>query len=388
MQREVAPLGLTESSRPYKKLWRKLVNKKSKRIGILTGGGDAPGLNGIIASTSRILLNNGHEVAGIQDSFDGILTSSYRIITLQDLKNLHEKSGTFLGASNKFIPEKNPQEFIKKYKELCLDGLIVAGGDGTFAALSHFKNEIPIIGVPKTIDNDLSGTDITFGFDTACSVITEAVDSLRSTAEAHRRIIIVETMGRTAGWLALAGGLAGYADIILIPERPFNKSDLLNFIKKRKVDDLSTSSKNLNTTSSTVLKKRGLLVVVSEGAFARGDSAEVAFEVEGSPQKERFGGIGQKLARWFEKEAGWESRQVVLGHLQRSKDPSHTDRFLTMSMGLAAAKLVEKNQWGQAIVYKQGRVQSTSLKELMQPAKLVTPEHPWVKMAQDFNIFI
>lgn len=340
------------------------------RIGILTGGGDAPGLNGIIESASKSLLSNGHEVVGIVDGFEGIFNSETINICSDTVKGLHAQAGTLLGTSNKSRTEGREDEFIKKYEALKLDGLIAAGGDGTFAGLSRFKDKINLIGVPKTIDNDLQGTDVTFGFDTACSLVSESVDSLRATAHAHKRIIVVETMGRTAGWIALGGGLTSYADAILIPERPFNKKALLNFVREKKKS------------------QRGFLCVVSEGAFAKGDAAEVDFEVEDSPQAERFGGIGKKLARWFDKETGWESRQVVLGHLQRSKSPTATDRFLTLAMGLEVAKLAHNKEWGKAAVYKNGMVQSAPLADIMKPARLVESDHRWVKMAQQLGIFI
>ena len=275
------------------------------RIGILTGGGDAPGLNGIIESASKALLNAGCEIVGICDGFEGIFDGKVKKITWKDVNGLHAHAGTFLGTSNRCGIEGREEEFMKKYKTLHLDGMIAAGGDGTFLGLSAFKDHIPLIGVPKTIDNDLAGTEITFGYDTACSVVAEAVDALRTTADAHRRTIFVETMGRTAGWIALGGGLSSYADVILIPERRFSKDKLLAFIKKKR----------------DFYGQRGLICVVSEGAAADGEDPEVAFTVDGAPQAERLGGIAEKLARWVEGETGWESRHIVLGHLQRSKAP-------------------------------------------------------------------
>lgn len=192
------------------------------RIGIMTGGGDAPGLNGIIEASCRTLLRLGHQVIGIQDGFEGIFNQKTVSLTESFLEGVHSSAGTVLGTSNKSTTKGREQEFLQNLKALRLDGLIACGGDGTFSALKRFESEVPLIGVPKTIDNDLSGTDITFGFDTACTVVAESVDALRATAEAHRRVMIVEAMGRTAGWLALGGGLAGYADVILIPERPFD----------------------------------------------------------------------------------------------------------------------------------------------------------------------
>lgn len=341
------------------------------KIGLLTGGGDAPGLNGILESSCKTLLRAGYELIGILDGFEGIFDNKIRSLNLSDLGGLHGQAGTLLGTSNKCGTQGRESEFLEKYEKLGLIGLIVAGGDGTFSGLKAFEKEVPIIGVPKTIDNDLSGTEITFGYDTACSVVAESVDALRASAIAHRRIIVVETMGRTAGWIALGGGLASYADVILIPERPFSRAKLLDFIEKKKAEGI-----------------RGLMVVASEGAAAESEKAQVAFEVKGSPQAERYGGIGLSLARWIEHETGWEARHVVLGHLQRAQHPTTTDRFLTLAMGVEVAKMVTENAWGQAVVYREGRVQRAPLSDLMGPARLVDPNHHWVNYAQALGLFI
>ncbi len=345
--------------------------KSRMRIGLLTGGGDAPGLNGILESCSRTLLRGGAEVVGILDGFEGVFESRTRAIGERDIDGIHCQAGTFLGTSNKTGTEGREPEFLEKFKRLKLDGLIVAGGDGTFSGLKAFRADVPMIGVPKTIDNDLSGTEITFGYDTACSVVAEAVDALRATAEAHRRIIVVEAMGRTAGWIALGGGLASYAEAILIPERPFERAKLLEFVR---------AHKNRG--------RRGLLIVASEGAAAEGEDVKVALRVPGSPQAERYGGIAEALARWLDRETGWEARHVVLGHLQRARHPTTTDRFLTLAMGVEVARMAFEGAWGQAAVYREGRVQRAAVDELMGPPRLVTPDHRWVKLAQALGTFI
>ena len=340
------------------------------RIGILTGGGDAPGLNGIIESVGKCLLKNKHEVIGIVDGFEGIFNQNYKALKIDNLLGLHAQAGTLIGTSNKSRIKGKETEFLNAYKKLNLDGLVVAGGDGTFDALTPFSQQIPLIGVPKTIDNDLNGTDITFGFDTACSVVSEAVDALRATANAHKRVIFVEVMGRTAGWIALGGGLASYSDVILIPEKPFDKKSLLQFINEKKQN------------------QRGLICVVSEGAFPIGGQPEVAFTVEDSPQKERFGGIAERLSQWVMTEAKWESRHVVLGHLQRSKPPTTTDRFLTLAMGVEVANMIEESDWGKAAVYRSGIVTRAPITDLMKPARLIDKDHRWIKFAQKIGIFI
>ncbi|MCB0421330.1 MAG: 6-phosphofructokinase [Bdellovibrionales bacterium] len=340
------------------------------RIGILTGGGDAPGLNGVIEAAGKTLLSLGHQVIGIRDGFEGVFAGQVFPIEAPFLEGLHSHAGTALGTSNKCGTEGREAEFLECYKKLNLDGLIVAGGDGTFNGLKSFKNDIHLIGVPKTIDNDLAGTDITFGYDTACSVVAESVDALRYTAHAHKRVMVIEVMGRTAGWIALGGGMSAYADVILIPERPFHREELKKFILEKK-----------NT-------QRGLVCVVSEGAFAEGESPEVAFHVPEAPQPERLGGIGESMAHWVQHSTDWESRHIVLGHLQRSKPPTTTDRFLTLAMGVQVAQLVHQKDWFKAAVYRQGVVQVAPLEELMQPPRLVDPNHRWVKMAQAVGIYI
>ena len=341
------------------------------RIGLLTGGGDAPGLNGVLESCARVLIRQGHEVVGILDGFEGIFEQRTRPMSAGDVEGIHAHAGTLLGTSNRCSTGGREQEFLEKYRALKLDGLVAAGGDGTFSGLRAFEKEIKMIGVPKTIDNDLAGTEITFGYDTACGVVAEAIDALRMTAHAHRRVIVVETMGRTAGWIALGGGLASYADVILIPERPFSRAKLLKFIRAR-----------------MHAGARGLLVAAAEGAAAEGEKPAVAFEVKGSAEKNRLGGIGAALARWIEKETGWESRQVVLGHLQRAEHPSTTDRFLTLSMGVEVGRMIAEADWGKAVVYRQGLITRAPVSDLMAPPRLVDPNHRWVKMAEALGLYI
>jgi 6-phosphofructokinase 1 len=340
------------------------------RVGILTGGGDAPGLNGIIESVARTLLQAGCELIGVEDGFEGIFEGRVRKLELGSIEGIHSHPGTLLGTSNKCGTAGREPEFLEKYKRLGLDGLVVCGGDGTFSGVRAFHGAVPMIGVPKTIDNDLSGTEITFGYDTACSVVANAADELRFSANAHRRAIVIETMGRTAGWIALGGGLASYADVILIPERPYSPEALAAAIRARHT------------------RQRGLIAVVSEGAAPAGGKAQVAFTVEGSPQPERLGGIGAVLARWIEKETGWESRHVILGHLQRSSPPTTTDRFLTLAMGVEVARMVLERVWDHAAVYRAGQVQRAPVAELMGPARLVDPGHRWVRAAQAVGLFV
>ena len=345
-----------------------------KRIGLLTGGGDAPGLNGIIEATVRALAPLNLEIVGICDGFEGIYDGRWIPLDIERVRGAHNYAGTLLGTSNKSGTKGREAEFATALSNLNLQGLVAAGGDGTFEGLSRVLNggqSLQLIGVPKTIDNDLQGTDVTFGFDTACAVVAESVDALRATAEAHRRVIVVETMGRTAGWIALGGGLASYADVILIPERPYDPNQLKQHLLKLKSSG-----------------RRGAMVVIGEGAHAQGGRPRVAFHVPGSPQSERLGGVAEELARWVERETQWEARHVVLGHLQRSRHPTTTDRFITAAMGVEVARMVSENQWGQAVVVRDGRVTRAPLTDLMKPARLVDPEHRWVKLAQALGLFI
>ena len=340
------------------------------KIGLITGGGDAPGLNGIIKAAGRTLLHEGHEVLGILNGFEGIFEHKVRKIVLGDLHGLHAQAGTFLGASNKSQVDGREDEFVRKYKELGLDGLILAGGDGSFRCMERVNKDVNVIGVPKTIDNDLPGTDMSFGFDTACTVVADAMEALWHTAEAHERIFFVEAMGRTAGWIALGGGLASYADAILIPERPFSLEELKKFlVDKRK-------------------RKKALLIAVAEGAHPIGEDVVFLSRSRDSNKNDRLGGIAEQLATWVEDGTGLECRHIVLGHLQRSHNPTTTDRLLTLNMGVRAAHLAIKESWGQAVVYRNGDIHNVPIHEIMGAPRLVPEGHAWIRKAHDLGIFI
>ncbi len=347
------------------------VSKGRRRIGLMTGGGDAPGLNGIIEATVRSLGGEPVDIVGICDGFDGVYERRTVLLDSDTVLNAHMNAGTILGSSNKSSTRGREDEFLKAFAELKLDGLIAAGGDGTFEGLSRVIRGLKLIGVPKTIDNDLQGTDVTFGFDTACAVVSEAVDALRATADAHKRVFVVEAMGRTTGWIALGGGLASYADAILVPERPVSRAALKAHLESLKAK-----------------KRRGAMIVVGEGAHFEGESATVAFRVEGSHQVDRLGGISLEIARWIETEIGWESRNVILGHLQRSRHPTTTDRFLTAAMGVEVGRMVTENDWGKAVVVRNGLVTRAPLADIMKPPRLVDADHRWVRAAISMGIFI
>ena len=341
------------------------------RFGLLTGGGDAPGLNGIIESATKTLLDKGHSVIGVHDGVEGIFEGRAAELTRSQVDGIHDHAGTILGTSNRCGTRGRESEFVSSYNRLKLDGLIVAGGDGTFRGLADFKKSIPFIGVPKTIDNDLAGTDVTFGYDTACSVVAKAVNSLRHTADAHKRLIFIETMGRNAGHIALGGGLAGYADAILIPERPFQFDKLISFIKSRRQQG-----------------QRDLIVVVAEGASPVDGDKMISHGVKNSPDQERLGGIAELLAKKSESFLGEESRHVVLGHLQRSASPTTTDRFLCLSMGVTAAHLADQGQWYRAAAYREGKVTTVPVEDFFGPIKTVASQHEWIANAQSVGIFV
>ncbi len=366
---ELRPLILLEEPANLKTM-ATTASPRPKRIGIMTGGGDAPGLNGIIEAASRVLLKNGIEPVGILDGFEGIFQGRTKPITWESVNGMHAEAGTFLGTSNKSKIAGRADEFQRAFARFQLDGLIAAGGDGTFKGLKELAPDLSIIGVPKTIDNDLQGTEITFGYDTACTVVCEAVDALRATANAHHRVMVIETMGRTAGWIALGGGLTAYADGILIPERPFDREKLKNFL-----------------THEHQKGRPGLVLVVSEAAKALGEDP-IFTENKSSPTGIRFGGIGERLAKWIETHTPWEARHVVLGHLQRARQPTTTDRLLTALMGAKAASLVLQNQWNRAVVYREGRVSDAPLSDIQGEPRVIADDHRWIQLSEALGIFI
>ena len=339
------------------------------RIGILTGGGDAPGLNGIIESATKFLVNSNVDVIGVRDGFAGIYDKDTFELSIDTVDEIHEFAGTILGTSNRRgIDDTN--EFLEKFNELKLDGLIVAGGDGTFRGLGPLMEKVPVIGVPKTIDNDLAGTDMTFGHDTAVTVVAKALDSLRHSANAHRRIILVEAMGRTAGWITLHAGIASMSDGILIPERGVDLKELTTFIQNK-----------------AKLGQRGFVICVSEGV--RINNQEFIREViPDSPETIRLGGVSAHLAKLLEKSTGIECRNVILGHLQRSHPPTTFDRLMTTRLGAKAAALVLDKKWGTGVSYQKGAVTEVPIMDFCSEPRLVSESNEYVELAKQLEIFI
>ncbi|MBN1939978.1 MAG: ATP-dependent 6-phosphofructokinase [Candidatus Aminicenantes bacterium] len=351
-----------------------------KKIGIMTGGGDCPGLNAVIrAAAKRAIFECGWEVHGIVDGYEGLIRPRFRRLQASDVSGILTIGGTILGTSNTSDPYAyvDPLGSSKVKKDvsrrvLCnvrekgLDALILIGGDGTMSSAARLARAgLKIIGVPKTIDNDLRGTDVTFGFDTAVSVAAEAIDRLHTTAQSHHRIMVVEVMGRRAGWIALYAGTAGGGDIILIPEIPFT---------------LETVAAKVNFRRK--IGKRFSLVVIAEGARPRGGEVVVKKRIEGSPDPIRLGGVGFVLADQLERLTGQEARTVVLGHLQRGGSPTAADRILATQLGHEAVSLAVRGAFGRMVGIRSGKITSVTLDVPAKGQRLVPTDHPLITAAR------
>ncbi|MBI5493292.1 MAG: 6-phosphofructokinase [Deltaproteobacteria bacterium] len=340
-------------------------------IGILTGGGDCPGLNAVIRAVVKRGLQFGYEFTGIRDGWRGLIQPkpSTMKLTRQAVSGLLPLGGTILGTSrtNPFKDPKDTETLLRNIKDLKLDAIICIGGDDTLSVAEKlFARGIKTIGVPKTIDNDLSGTDFTFGFDTAVSIVTWALDRLHSTTEAHQRVMVVEVMGRHAGWIAVYGGIAGGADVILIPEKPFDVEEVCGYIKKRK-----EAGKNFS------------LVVAAEGAYPKEAGGMITKDKElDAFGHAKLGGVGEFLASEIEKRLGLESRFVVLGHLQRGGTPTAYDRVLATRFGVRAIEMVNEGKFGRMVALQGNKIVDISLQEAT--AKLKTVDMEMYRTAQIF----
>lgn len=326
-------------------------------IGLLTGGGDCPGLNAVINGVVRKSLVEGYQVTGILRGWQGMLEKMTRPLDRASVSGILPRGGTILHTSrtNPYKDKNQIETVVKNFKDMNLDALIAIGGDDTLGVAHKLYRDfkLPTVGVPKTIDNDLSGTDCTFGFDTALNIATEAIDRIHSTAESHDRVMVIELMGRHAGWIALEAGLAGGADIVLIPEIPINLDEVLAVIKKR-----HDMGKNFS------------IVAVAEGAtlgekFVTQDSEKDAFG------HVRLGGIGNTIGEEIEKRTGFETRVTVLGHVQRGGSPTAFDRFLGIRFGVKAVEMVKEKKFGQMVALKGTEVLSVPLEEAVAKLKLV-----------------
>lgn len=355
-----------------------------KRIGILTGGGDAPGLNAVIrAVVKTAIYEYGCEVLGIRNGYDGFIDEKGVIpLGIENVRGLLPRGGTILGAANRGNPYARKvirdgrevtidvsDEILQGIQRLEMDALLVLGGDGTLhIAHELFQKGAPVIGVPKTIDNDIGGTEVTFGFDTAVTTATEAIDKLHTTAEAHHRVMVLEVMGRDAGFIALHAGVAGGADVILIPEIPFRFESVIAKVSQR--------------------VERGYLfsiVAVSEGAKPL--SGEQVFSRQGDEvYVPRLGGIGQAVGKQIE-EAGFETRVTVLGHLQRGGSPTPFDRWLATRYGAAAVRLAARGGFDRMVALRGGEIVDVSLGEAIAVPKRVDINHDAILTARGMSIF-
>ena len=356
-----------------------------KKIALLTGGGDCPGLNAVIRAVTRTaILNYGYEVIGYKFGYRGLYNNDFIPLTLDSVSGILHKGGTILYSSNKdnlfdyqveengVLVKKDVSDVaVENLKKEGVDVLVVIGGDGTLTSARDFSRKgINVIGVPKTIDNDLASTDVTFGFNTAIDVVTEALDRLHTTAESHHRVMICEVMGRNAGWIALESGIAGSADVILLPEIPYDLEKIIAKVEER--------------------KKQGKLftiIVVSEGAKPKDGEVVVAKIVSDSPDPIRLGGIGNKLANDLEKKLENEVRCTVLGHIQRGGITSTYDRILSTRYGVAAAELINEGNFGQMVCLKGDTIGSDSLENVIgKKNKLVDVDGELVKVARKIGI--
>lgn len=330
------------------------------KIGILTGGGDCPGLNPVIRAVVRKGLLLGYEITGIKNGWKGLLEKDTMPLNLDTVSGILPKGGTILGTSrtNPYKKEGDIKKVNDNFKALKLDALIATGGEDTLGVAAKLvKDGIPsIVGVPKTIDNDLSCTDYTFGFDTAINIAMECIDRLHTTAESHHRVIVVEVMGRHAGWIAVESGIAGGADVILIPEIPINIDEVCGILKKRHARGKSFS-----------------LVVVAEGAKMENKDILQEQNLDAFGHV-RLGGIGEILAEKIEKITGFETRVSVLGHIQRGGTPTAFDRILGTRFGVKAVELVHSKKFGRMAALSGNKIIDVPLQDAVKELKTVDPE--------------
>ena len=331
-----------------------------KTIGILTGGGDCPGLNPVIRAVVRQGINLKYNIIGIKNGWKGLVKNDTEKLGLPNISGILPKGGTILGTS-RTNPYQNPEDVkkvIANYKKLKLYCLIATGGEDTLGVAAKLTKEgLNIVGVPKTIDNDLSATDFTFGFDTAVNIATECIDRLHTTAESHHRIIVVEVMGRHAGWIAAYSGIAGGADIILIPEIPIDADEVIKTIKKRHERGKTFS-----------------IVVVAEGAKFKKSDEVLQEEKLDAFGHVRLGGISEALGRTIEEKTGYETRISVLGHIQRGGTPTAFDRVLGTRFGVKAVDMIEKGEFGCMVSLKRNKIVPVSIDSAVKKLKTLDME--------------
>ena len=355
------------------------MSEKLRRIGILTGGGDCPGLNAVIRAVTKAAIGGGLEVVGIEDGYLGLIENRMRTLSYEDVSGILTRGGTILGSCNKANPEKYAvpegdkwvirdvrHQVIEHYRQAGLDAMVVIGGDGTMSgAAKLIDHGLNIVGVPKTIDNDLWGTEITFGHFTAVMTAAEALDKVHTTASSHHRVMVVELMGRYAGWLTLHAGLAGGADIMLIPEIPFDLEVIAEKCLQR-----SRGGKGFT------------IIAAGEGAKEKGGEMFVDHIVEESPDPIRLGGIAKYVADKVEEITNLESRYIVLGHVQRGGPPTPVDRILATRFGYHAYELLAAGKFGRVVVQQKGQTTSVPILDVADKVRTVPPDHDLVRAAR------
>ena len=357
---------------------------KLKCIGVLTGGGDCPGLNAVIRAVVKAAIQEHNlEVIGIEDGFGGLIEGSLRKLSVNDVSGILPRGGTILGTTNRDNPFNYPvmENGKKVYKDMSseimrtlarhgIEALVIIGGDGSLSIAKEFHYKgLPVVGIPKTIDNDLSATDVTFGFDTALVTATEALDKLHTTAESHHRVMILEVMGRYAGWIALEAGIAGGADVILIPEIPFDYAKICAKVMKRREQG-----------------KRFSIVVVAEGAKPLDGEMVVQQVIENSADPIRLGGIGNVVGKRLEDCTGMETRVTVLGHLQRGGSPTPFDRILGTRYGVKAVEILVKGEFGKMVSLRTPDIVAVSLDEAVGVLRTVPLNSDLVQAAKSVGI--
>lgn len=351
-----------------------------KRIGVVTGGGDCPGLNAVIRAVVIGAINQGWEVFGIEKGFEGLLhPERVHLLNTQDVRGIIYRGGTILGTTNRGNPFKHKisedgqttdvsDEIVEAFNRLNLDSLVVIGGDGTLTIANYLSQKgIPVIGVPKTIDNDLMATEMTFGFSTAVTTATDAIDKLHATAESHERVMIVEVMGRNAGWIALYSGVAGGADVILIPEIQYNLDAIAE-----KLHDRWRRKRNF------------AIVVAAEGAVETG--GDLIYQDPDGRGQRRLGGIAEHLAKELGAKTGYETRSLVLGHLQRGGQPTPADRLLATRFGAAAVRAIQRGERNVMVAYQSSNIVSVPLATAIEHRKQVPLDYDVIQSARDLGM--
>jgi 6-phosphofructokinase 1 len=343
------------------------------RIGVLTGGGDCPGLNAVIRAVTKSLLRQcDAELVGIEDGFAGLMEGRTRALDWEAVSGILFSGGTILGTSNRANPLDSPADTARALanaQALGLDAIVAIGGDGTMS-IAHGLGEqgLPMVGVPKTIDNDIEGCERSFGFDTAVATVTEALERVQTTGRSHSRVMIVETMGRYAGWIALEAGVAGAVDVILMPEIDYDPQAVLAVCREREQ------------------RQRYTVICIGEGAKPRGGTLTVEHLVEGAHDPVRLGGVAHVLRQWLQPQLRSEVRATVLGHVQRGGSPTPFDRVLSTQFGNQAAQLVLRGEFNHMVTLAGGRLGSIPIREVAGQNRRVPADHPLLVAARQIGV--